>query len=82
MQSGVFKALDKDGSGSLTLQEIKQFMGATTIKMDDDMFKEVFAELDEDRSNEISEEELGQFLRKLFVCQREEIGRVIGRSQW
>ena len=64
----VFKALDKDNSGSITLEEIKSFLSSTSIKMDDLTFKEVFAELDEDKSNEINLEELGVFLRKLFTC--------------
>lgn len=42
----IFKALDKDGSGTISLNEIKAHMNTTSLKMDDQTFKEVFSELD------------------------------------
>ena len=51
---------------------------STSLKMDDNTFKEVFSELDEDGTNDVSQEELGKFLQKLFKCQRDEIGKVLG----
>jgi Ca2+-binding EF-hand superfamily protein len=53
-------------------------MNGTSLKMDDNTFREVFAELDEDGTNDVSQEELGRFMRRLFRCQRDEIGKVIG----
>ena len=41
---------------------------------------EVFKELDEDGSNEIDSDELKSFLRKIFICQRDEIARAIGKK--
>jgi Ca2+-binding EF-hand superfamily protein len=74
----IFKTFDIDGSGTISLDEIKKFMNGTSLKMDDNTFREVFAELDEDGTNDVSQEELGRFMRRLFRCQRDEIGKVIG----
>ena len=41
---------------------------------------EVFAELDEDGSDDISVEELKGFLRKLFVCQKDEVAKALGKK--
>ncbi len=47
---------------------------------DDKTIQEVFAELDEDGSDDISTDELKKFLRKLFVCQKDEVGKALGRK--
>lgn len=44
---------------------------------EDKVFDEVFAELDEDGSNDISLQEMKDFLRKIFICQRDEIGKLV-----
>ena len=44
---------------------------------EDKVFDEVFEELDEDGSNDISLQEMKDFLRKIFICQRDEIGKLV-----
>ena len=84
--SEVFKTIDVDGSGSLERAEIKNFIYNICSEMgmksnpDDKTISEVFAELDEDGSDDISVEELKKFLRKLFVCQKEEVGKALGKK--
>ena len=41
----MFRALDHDGSGTLSIDEIKGFMNGTSLKLDDASFDEVFADL-------------------------------------
>ena len=57
-------------------------MNSTSLKMDDNTFKEVFAELDEDGTNDVSQEELGRFLHRLFKSQQDEIGKVLGKNDY
>ncbi len=82
----VFKTIDADGSGSLERSEIKNFINNICIEMgmknnpDDKTITEVFAELDPDRSDDISTEELKIFLRKLFVCQKDEVAKALGKK--
>lgn len=82
----VFKTIDVDGSGSLERSEIKNFINNICAEMgmknnpDDKTIQEVFAELDEDNSNDISIEELKGFLRKLFICQKEEVAKALGKK--
>ena len=47
---------------------------------DDKTIQEVFAELDEDGSDDISTDELKGFLRKLFITQKEEVGKALGKK--
>ena len=47
---------------------------------DDKTIQEVFAELDEDNSDDISIEELKGFLRKLFITQKEEVAKALGKK--
>jgi Ca2+-binding EF-hand superfamily protein len=82
----VFKTIDADGSGSLERSEIRNFINNICMEMgmknnpDDKTIQEVFAELDEDGSDDISTDELKKFLRKLFVCQKDEVGKALGRK--
>ena len=84
--SEVFKTIDVDGSGSLERSEIKNFIFNICAEMgmknnpDDRTISEVFAELDEDGSDDISVEELKGFLRKLFVAQKDEVGKALGKK--
>lgn len=41
------------------------------------MFDEVFSELDEDGSGDISMQEMKDFLRKIFLTQRDEIASLL-----
>ena len=82
----VFKTIDVDGSGSLERVEIKNFIFNICSEMgmknnpDDKTIAEVFAELDEDGSDDISVEELKGFLKKLFICQKDEVGKALGKK--
>ena len=42
------------------------------------VFDEVFKELDEDGSGEISMQEMKDFLRTIFIAQRDEIAALLG----
>lgn len=42
------------------------------------VFDEVFSELDEDGSGDISMQEMKDFLRKIFLSQRDEIANLLG----
>ena len=44
---------------------------------EDKVFDEVFQELDEDGSGDISLQEMKDFLRNIFICQRDEIGKLV-----
>ena len=84
--SEVFKTIDVDSSGSLEKAEIKNFINNICMEMgmknnpDDKTIQEVFAELDEDNSDDISIDELKAFLRKLFVCQKDEVAKALGKK--
>ena len=47
---------------------------------DDKTITEVFSELDEDGSDDISVEELKSFLRKLFIHQRDDVAKALGKK--
>ena len=47
---------------------------------DDRTISEVFAELDEDGSDDISIAELKQFLKRLFIAQKEEVAKALGKK--
>ena len=85
MCNEVFKQIDIDMSGSLERKEIQNFINNICQEMgmknnpDDKTIQEVFAELDEDGSDDISVEELKSFLRKLFVCQKDEVAKALGK---
>jgi len=44
----IFKVFDEDKTGTISLIEIKKFLNSTSLKMDDNTFREVFSELDQD----------------------------------
>ena len=75
----VFASIDKDGSGTLEMDEIEEFIGGVCKEMKitktpgKDNIKEVFEELDEDKSKTISKDELGKFLRVLFEEQKNQL---------
>ena len=69
--------------GNLDKKEVRNFINSICTQMgldtmpDDKVFDEVFNELDEDGNAEISLQELKEFLRKIFICQRDEIGKIV-----
>ena len=79
----VFKTIDVNNDQSLEKKEIRNFIDNICSEMgmtqnpDDKTIAEVFSELDEDGSNDISIDEMKVFLRKIFIVQRDEIGRVM-----
>ena len=83
----VFKTIDVNNDGSLEKNEIRNFIDNICQEMgmqslpDDNTIAEVFHELDSDGSNEVSIKEMKAFLRKIFVSQRDEISRVLGKSE-
>jgi len=79
----VFKTIDVNKDESLEKKEVRNFINNICAEMgmdtnpDDTSIAEVFAELDEDGSNDISIDEMKAFLRKIFICQRDEIAKVL-----
>ena len=77
--NAVFASIDKDGSGTLEIGEIEDFINGVCKEMNitkapgKDNIKDVFEELDEDKSKTISREELGKFLRVLFEEQKNQL---------
>ena len=51
-----FQILDKDGGGTITIDELKEAFDAHNDK-DEELWKEIMAEVDENNDNEISFEE-------------------------
>ena len=82
----VFKTIDINNDGSLEKKEIRNFIDNICQEMgmesnpDDVTIAEVFNELDEDGSNDISIEEMKLFLKKIFICQRDEIAKVLQKQ--
>ena len=80
----VFNSIDINGDESLEKEEVVKFIETICLEMglenspDAKTISEVFKELDEDGSNEIDSDELKSFLRKIFICQRDEIAKAIG----
>jgi Ca2+-binding EF-hand superfamily protein len=79
----VFRTIDINNDGNLEKKEIRNFIDNICQEMgmesnpDDTTIAEVFNELDEDGSNDISIDEMKMFLRKIFICQRDEIAKVL-----
>jgi len=79
----VFAAVDKEKDGSLSRDNLKQFVTKVCLDMgmrtapDERAVEEVFRDLDEDNSNEVSQEEFGRFLRRLFIQQKEDCAKAL-----
>ena len=84
--SAVFSSIDKDGSGTLEIDEVQTFIEGVCTEMGikkapgKDNIKEVFEELDEDKSKNISKDELAKFLRVLFDEQRKNLAKQLGKK--
>ena len=79
----VFASIDKDGSGTLEMDEIEEFVGGVIKGMniketpDKEKIKEIFEKMDEDKSKTISKQELGKYLRAQFEEQKNELEKQI-----
>ena len=82
----VFLAVDKDSSGHLTREELLAFISKVCTDMgmkatpDSKAIDEVFKDLDTDNSDDISPAEFSEFLRKLFLSQRDECAKALGKT--
>jgi len=56
-----FKMFDKDGSGTISKDEIKEAMG----QLDEKLVEEIIREVDEDGNGEISYEEFEKMMNKM-----------------
>jgi Ca2+-binding EF-hand superfamily protein len=72
----IFSAIDLDGSGTLDLKEITQFIKEINSELqftsdaNENLIQQIFNEMDKDRSNTIDKKELGEFLKILFKKQK------------
>ena len=79
--SAVFASIDKDGSGTLEIEEVEEFIMNVCSEMGiknapaKSNIRDVFEELDEDKSKNISKDELAKFLKVLFEEQRNQLGK-------
>ncbi len=81
----VFESIDTDHSGSLEKGEITQFIQTICGEMDikklpgNDSVEQVFKEIDTDHSNNISQGELGVFLKTIFLEQKKQLAKQLGK---
>ena len=81
----VFESIDKDHSGTLEKPEVEEFIKGVCGEMGikklpgSDNIEEVFKSIDTDHSNNISKAELGSFLKTLFVEQKKELAKQLGK---
>ena len=74
-------------NGSLDRDEIREFIDnicqQTGVQRnpDDKTLEAVFADMDSDGSNDVSFEELEDFVRRIFILQRDEISQVVKLNQ-
>ena len=79
--TAVFTSIDKDGSGTLEIDEVEEFIMSVCSEMGiknapaKGNIRDVFEELDEDKSKNISKDELAKFLRVLFEEQRNQLAK-------
>lgn len=60
-----FKTIDKDGSGSLSVDELKQLFGGG--KVPDEIWKQIIEEVDKNGDGQISLNEFKEMMLKLTV---------------
>lgn len=61
-----FTYFDKDGSGKISLDELKEAMQGNGQDLDDDVFRDIMAEGDENGDGEIDFEEFKNMMKKLL----------------
>ena len=72
----IFTAIDLDGSGTLDLNEITQFIKEINSELqftsdaNESLVQQIFNEMDKDKSKTIDKKELGEFLKALFKKQK------------
>ena len=59
----IFKIFDKDGSGTISVQELKENFGS---KITDEAWKEMIAEVNKNGEEEISYKEFSEMMIKLL----------------
>lgn len=80
----IFESIDVTSDGGLDKNEIINFIKKICVEMglaqmpEPNVFDEVFKELDEDGSGDISMQEMKDFLRTIFISQRDEIASLLG----
>ena len=61
-----FKTFDKDGSGKISLNEIKSLFDYNKIDSHDEIFKKMIEEADENNDGEICLDEFRSLMNKFF----------------
>ena len=61
-----FTYFDKDASGKISLDELKEAMQGNGQELDDDVFRDIMAEGDENGDGEIDFEEFKNMMKKLL----------------
>eukprot|EP00826_Nyctotherus_ovalis_P062240 TRINITY_DN8971_c0_g1_i4.p1 TRINITY_DN8971_c0_g1~~TRINITY_DN8971_c0_g1_i4.p1 ORF type:complete len:114 (-),score=43.22 TRINITY_DN8971_c0_g1_i4:159-500(-) len=83
----VFASIDKDGSGTLEVSEVEEYVFSSCSEMgikqtpDRSTIRSVFEELDEDKSSTIDKKELAKFLRSLFEEQRNHLAKQLTKAR-
>lgn len=82
----VFQSIDKDGSGSLDIEELEEFINTICGEMNikkgpsKDSIAAVYKALDEDGNKTISMDELASFLRIMFEEQKVQIEKQLKQA--
>ena len=85
--TAMFTRIDKDGSGTLEVDEVEDFIFDICKEMgikqspDKACVRAIFEELDEDKSNNISKDELATFVKILFEEQRDQLAKQIKKEK-
>jgi calcium-dependent protein kinase len=61
-----FKLFDKDGSGSITPEELKMILGLSS-KYSDKVWKEILNEIEHNKDDEVTYEEFKNMMKKLII---------------
>jgi calcium-dependent protein kinase len=61
-----FQYFDKDNSGKISLEELKEAMGSNGQELDEEVFIDILAEGDENGDGEIDFEEFKNMMKKLL----------------
>ena len=61
-----FKMFDKDGSGSITPEELKGILGLST-KYSDKVWNEIISQIEHNKDDEVTYEEFKNMMLKLII---------------